>query len=369
MPGRVPRRMIGRICKHLDAIQAAKLYNQTRGTDTKDHAYKKQVLLSSGGALAGPIWTEIPVQGQYFLTSHFIMATRRRLGVVQIQQGMTCQLTEGANTANARPCGEILDRRLTHPCANCGKGPAKNRAHEFLKYTLSEVLHSAQAQQDIERLVPELCRGDTSNGRGADAIMDIVASFPNATRQYWIDVTVRSPHADRYNESGTRNAANTVAFAASEGVKEKWDKYKSELVVPISFEPYGRLAPKSFQCLEEMAINGATISAHRWAGAQLLKKWLQSCQRMVIWASTDVALASLGRGATKMEAAIARGAFGPRSRAPSTPAVAGVRAANLGGSSQSQSQSTSTTTPRRVAAFPHEQHTGMQYRSLPLGGR
>ena len=49
MPGRVPRRMIGRICKHLDAIQAAKLYNQTRGTDTKDHAYKKQVLLSSGG--------------------------------------------------------------------------------------------------------------------------------------------------------------------------------------------------------------------------------------------------------------------------------------------------------------------------------
>ncbi len=121
MPGRVARRMIGRICKHLDAIQAAKLYCQTRGTDTKDHAYKKQVLLSSGGALAGPIWTEIPVQGQYFLTSHFIMATRRRLGVVQIQQGMTCQLTEGANTANARPCGEILDRRLTHPCANCGK--------------------------------------------------------------------------------------------------------------------------------------------------------------------------------------------------------------------------------------------------------
>ena len=38
------------------------------------------------------------------------MATVDALGVVQIQQGMTCQLTEGANTANARPCGEILDR-------------------------------------------------------------------------------------------------------------------------------------------------------------------------------------------------------------------------------------------------------------------
>ena len=146
------------------------------------------------------------------------------------------------------------------------------------------------------------------------------------------------------------------------GVKEKRDRYKSELVVPISFEPYGRISSKSFQCLEEMAINGATVSAHRWAGAQLLKKWLHACQRMVIWASTDVALASLGRGATKLEAAIARGSFAPRCRASATSASAGARAANLAGCSQSQSQS--TTYPRRVTAFPRGQHTGMQYRSL-----
>ena len=74
----------------------------------------------------------------------------------------------------------------------------------------------------------------------------------------------------------TRNAANTVAFAASEGVKEKWDKYKSELVVPISFEPYGRLAPKSFQCLEEMAINGATISAHSLGRCATTKEMVAS---------------------------------------------------------------------------------------------
>ncbi len=57
--------------------------------------------------------------------------------------------------------------------------------------------------------------------------LDIVAAFPNATRQYWIDVTVRSPHADRYNESASRNATNVVGYAASDGAKEKWQKYES----------------------------------------------------------------------------------------------------------------------------------------------
>jgi hypothetical protein len=160
---------------------------------------------------------------------------------------------------------------------------------------------------DFERLVPELCRGDTTKGIATDAIMDIVAAFPNATRQYWIDVTVRSPHAERYNTSAARNAANTVGHAASEGAKEKWQKYKSELVVPIAYEPYGRLAIESIRCLEQIAINAATVDTARWAGSQLLTRWLRICQRMVIWAASDVALAALGKGATKTEAAIARG--------------------------------------------------------------
>ena len=152
--------------------------------------------------------------------SHFAMATRRRLAVVQISEGQTCQLAESAGTSVARTCGEFLDHRLTHPCSACAKGPAKNRTHEFLKTSLGNAFQVCQAQMDFERLVLELCRGDTSKGIATDAIMDIVAAFPNATRQYWIDVTVRSPNAERYNTSDARNAANTVAHAASDEAKE-----------------------------------------------------------------------------------------------------------------------------------------------------
>ena len=295
------------------------------------------------------------------------MATRRRLAVVHCSEGLTCQLAESAGTSAARTCGELLDHRLTHPCSACAKGPAKNRTHEFLKTTLGNALHACQSQLDFERLVPELCRGDTSKGRGTDAIMDIVAAFPNATRQYWIDVTVRSPHADRYNTSAARNAANTVGMAASDGVKEKWQKYKSELVVPISYEPYGRLAAESIRLLEQMAINAATVDTARWAGSQLLTTWLRDCQRMVIWAATDVALAALGKGATRTETAIARG---NPARGRTVPPLGSVQtmAVPHEGSTQPGSQST-LAEPRRNPVFPTAQRTGMQHRGIPTGVR
>jgi hypothetical protein len=317
-----------------------------------------QVMLSSGGALAGAIWTEIPPEREFFDNSHFSMATRRRLAIVDILPGLTCQLAESAGTSAARTCGEMLDRRNTHPCAACIKGPAKLRTHEFLKISLANALQQCQAQTDLERLVPELCRGDVSKGTATDAIMDIVAAFPNATRQYWIDVTVRSPHADRYNTSAAHNAANTVSFAASDGAKEKWQKYKSEHVIPISYEPYGRLAPESLRCFEQMAISGATVDPQRWAGSQLLVRWLRVCQRMVIWASTDVALASLGKGATKTEAAIAHGNLARRHANPN--AVAATPP------SRSQTTESQRSAPRRATDFPTEHRAGMQFRSTAL---
>ena len=82
----------------------------------------------------------------------------------------------------------------------------------------------ANAHVDYERVIPELCIGDTSSGRGSDAIMDVVATFPNATRQYGIDVTVRSPHADRNNTTAGTNASNTFGLAASGDCKEQWDR-------------------------------------------------------------------------------------------------------------------------------------------------
>ena len=182
-------------------------------------------------------------------------------------------------------------------------------------------------------------------------------------------MTVRSPHAERYNTSAVRNAANTVGHAASEGAKEKWQKYKSELVVPIAYEPYGRLAIESIRCLEQIAINAATVDTARWAGSQLLTRWLRICQRMVIWAASDVALAALGKGATKTEAAIARGnPARRRAEGRTIPPSGSVSAAPQGASTQDVSQST-LAERSSTSVFPTMQHTGMQYRSIPPGVR
>ena len=167
-------------------------------------------MLSSGGPIAGSIWISIPPQWEYFTSRHFVTTSQNRLGTISVGHGFVCQLTEAVHSANPRKCCEILDKRLIHPCASCNKGPAKNSQHDYLKVSLGDSLADANAHVDYERVIPELCIGDKSNGRGSDAVMDVVAAFPNATRQYWIDVTVRSPHADRYNQSAGSKASSSL---------------------------------------------------------------------------------------------------------------------------------------------------------------
>ena len=93
-----------------------------------------------------------------------------------------------------------------------------------------------------------------------------------------------------------------------QGCKEKWAKYGKD-VIPISIEPYGRYADDTVRALEEVAINAATLSDERWTSPNLLSSWLRRCQRLTIWAAADLDLAALGKGSTKMEASIARGAM------------------------------------------------------------
>ena len=84
MPDRVPRRMIGRICKHLDALTAARLY-LSASRNEHDCTYKRQVMFSCCGPLAGSIWTSIPAQWEYFTSSHFVTASQKRLATVSVQ--------------------------------------------------------------------------------------------------------------------------------------------------------------------------------------------------------------------------------------------------------------------------------------------
>ena len=60
----------------------------------------------------------------------------------------------------------------------------------------------------MERHVPELHHW-VGNDNGAApkvrcAIFDVVSWFPGVLQQLWIDVSVRCPHAERYNESASK---------------------------------------------------------------------------------------------------------------------------------------------------------------------
>ena len=117
-------------------------------------------MLSSGGALAGSIWTDIPRQpSDFFQASHFVLATRRRLGIVVVPEGTPCCIPENkGNSTVPRLCGEFLDHRLTHPTSACTKQAAKSRTHDLLKMAIGASLKSAGAIVDFERCVPSLAR-------------------------------------------------------------------------------------------------------------------------------------------------------------------------------------------------------------------
>ena len=69
MPGKVPRRLIGRIVRHIDALDAVKMWLEPETTDPVRQDYLRQVRLSSGGPLAGHLWTEVPNNPNEFFAS------------------------------------------------------------------------------------------------------------------------------------------------------------------------------------------------------------------------------------------------------------------------------------------------------------
>ena len=60
----------------------------------------------------------------------------------------------------------------------------------------------------MERHVPELYDWVNNNNEAAPtmqcAILDVVSWFPGVLQQLWIDVNIRYPHAERYNESASK---------------------------------------------------------------------------------------------------------------------------------------------------------------------
>ena len=76
------------------------------------------------------------------------------------------------------------------------------------------------------------------------AILDVVSWFPGVLQQLWTDVSVRCPHAERYNES-----ASEPGVAAVAGEAER-TKRCGMAVRPLVFEPYARLGREGTKLLQ-----------------------------------------------------------------------------------------------------------------------
>ena len=83
------------------------------------------------------------------------------------------------------------------------------------------------------------------------AILDVVSWFPGVLQQLWIDVSVRCPHAKRYNESASKPGAAAVA-----GEAEKTNRY-GMAVRALVFETYGRLGGEGTKLLRDLMTTAA----------------------------------------------------------------------------------------------------------------
>ena len=187
-------------------------------------------MLSAGGPGTGTCWTamhksptEPPQNAQWRMVTALRLCAASDAG-----PRSTCALRKGND-------GDMCEQSLaTHPCKPfCGKyGRARTRPHRAVQCTLRRLIEQAGGYADMERHVPELCDRVQKNNEAAPvtrcAILDVVSWFPGVLQQLWKDVSVRCPHAERYNES-----ASKPGVAAEAGETEKcFDGDHRKLVEP-----------------------------------------------------------------------------------------------------------------------------------------
>ena len=122
-----------------------------------------------------------------------------------------------------------------------------------------------------------------------EAILDVVSSYPVGLCKSFLDLTIRAPHAERYVETD-----RVAGVAAKAGEFEKLERYGSN-VMPLSFEPYGRLGPESCKALRSLALNAA---AFRSTAVGIRPKrqygvWRAELERTLAYEVTDIVLLSM----------------------------------------------------------------------------
>ncbi len=167
------------------------------------------------------------------------------------------------------------------------------RPHRHLAAALTECLRQAAAEIDLERTAIELAQLQ-EDGSLREAVLDLYVLFPGSTTPYYIDVTIRCPHAGRYLAS-----SSTPGHAAAPGASQKAARYGPQ-VITIAIETYGRFAADSVGNLEFLAAAAGDQLRDRWAAPRLLPDWKESISRATIFATADIDLLCLG-GATSSE--------------------------------------------------------------------
>jgi hypothetical protein len=282
---------VSRVWRHLDALTAANLWHRAEDKESRVR------LLSTGGRGVGGIWYESPSNTlKMFPNAHFQLTSQTRLGIARAPENATCCLQAAKRDGTTgEMCGKSLQGRLLHPFS-CGTGPANMRPHRALQYAVLGSLKAAGAEADTERLIPELTR--TVAGVAEDAYLDVVAHFPGECTRMLIDVTVRDPHAVRYEKEAWRTCGYSAAMAA----KDKLKRY-GDTVLPLPFEPYGRLGASGHVTIQKLMLRATSF-----CGSRVSRKFghamQAACERGLHYAQADVALLALGAAASRTHALI-----------------------------------------------------------------
>ena len=269
----------GAIMRGLESIAATRVWRQ--GSE-----FERTVLLSSGGAGAGKVLSVIPSDPSLlFPNQHFRTILLMKLCMVDVPQGAVCQVPRAKLDGDAAFCGCPLDGPLIHP-HRCKAGPARLRPHRGLATVLAQQAKQAGAHVDMERACPHLYL-DQGEGRILEAIMDVVFHFPGGPSVRHIDVTVRSPHAERY-----AHADVIPGVAAKAGVSDKLDRYGPS-VLAVSLETYGRMDPCSVSHVREMSFD-FTRPCSRQSPGLAYQRLRYRLEHALLFEIADIVIQSLG---------------------------------------------------------------------------
>ena len=106
-----------------------------------------------------------------------------------------------------------------------------------------------------------------AEGRVTEATLDLYVLFPGSVAPFYLDVTIRCPHAARYGL-----AWRSPGYAASAAVRQKEARYGTG-VITVAMESHGRFAAASLAGLDFLVARAGENLRDRWAAPRLLPEW------------------------------------------------------------------------------------------------